>query len=177
MENDVGCRNEQFGGVTMQVYKDELYHYGKLGMKWGQHKTIKTARKDAEEFARAKMFYGTGAGTRRKLIKTTVEARSKDLLYKQEFDNHLAKQDMSKHASKAKMERHAKDAKEAASTTTRGLINASMGNVSRASATAAGIYTVAHITGVDKKVKDYGTEGIKKGADYVRYMMMKQALR
>ena len=56
----------------MQVYNDELYHFGILGMKWGRHKTIRNAKKDAHEFARAKMFYGEGAGTRRKLIKAKM---------------------------------------------------------------------------------------------------------
>lgn len=98
---------------------DGLLHYGTKGMKWGQRKadrggasrkTNRTAKKDADEFARAKQFYGEGAGTRRKLIKATVEARSKhDPLYKQQFDKHLSRQDLAKRSSQAVSERKRKD--------------------------------------------------------------------
>lgn len=102
--------------VDEDVY---LEHFGVKGMKWGVRKdrahgvskhVDNHARKDAEEFARARSFYGEGAGTRRKLIKQTVEAKSKNLPgYKQAFDHHLERQDMSKHASKAVSERNRKD--------------------------------------------------------------------
>ena len=69
---------------------NELFHYGVKGMKWGVRKTQKQAKKDAKEFARAKMFYGEGAGTRRKLIKNTVQERSKDPVYKKAFDEALS---------------------------------------------------------------------------------------
>jgi hypothetical protein len=74
---------------------DFLAHYGIKGMKWGQKKasipgvsakTSREARKDATEFAKAKMFYGEGAGTRRKLIKAKVEAKAgKDPNYKNPY--------------------------------------------------------------------------------------------
>ena len=52
------------------------------------------------------MFYGLGAGTRRKLIKTKVEDLSaRDSDYKKAFDHFLSKQDMSKHSDKARSER------------------------------------------------------------------------
>jgi hypothetical protein len=96
-----------------------LAHYGIKGMKWGVRKnnlegvsakTNREARKDAQESARAKMFYGEGAGTRRKLIKAQVEAKSKrDPDYAKAFDHHLNQQDMSKHAEKARGERKGKD--------------------------------------------------------------------
>ena len=101
--------------------EDYLAHYGVMGMHWGirkdrapgaSSKTDREARKDAKEHARAQMFYGEGAGTRRKLIKATVEAKAKkDPGYKSAFDHHLARQDMSTHAQKARSERSLTDKK------------------------------------------------------------------
>ena len=134
------------------MYNNELYHYGVKGMKWGIRQQ---AKKDAKEFARAKMYYGEGAGTRRKLIKAKVNERSKDQNYKKEFDNALSKQDMAKHATKAKSERKRNDAKEAAARTGRGVVNIVTGHPERlgaSMATAYGIYYAAHKTGVDKTI-------------------------
>lgn len=96
-----------------------LEHFGTKGMKWGQRKnrtpgvsarTDRDARKDAQEFVRAKQFFGEGAGTRRKLIKATVEGKSKrDPAYAKALQSHISKQDTSKHASKAVSERRRKD--------------------------------------------------------------------
>lgn len=99
-----------------------LAHYGIKGMRWGvrrgnlesvSNRTNKEARRDADEFARAKMFYGEGAGNRRKLIKAKVEAKSKrDPNYQKAFDHHLGRQDMAKQAEKARGERKRTDRKE-----------------------------------------------------------------
>lgn len=92
-----------------------LEHHGIKGMHWGirndrngvPRKTDRAAKKDAVEFARAKLFFGVGAGNRRKLIKNTVEAKKKrDPLYAKAFDRHLSEQDLSTHASKAVSERN-----------------------------------------------------------------------
>lgn len=105
----------------MSLKEDELFleHFGVKGMHWGVRNdgpagvtksTNRMARKDAKEYATAKMFYGQGAGTRRKLIKATVEQRSKnDPAYKKAFDHHLAKQDMAERASVATKQRGRKD--------------------------------------------------------------------
>lgn len=145
--------------------QDYLVHYGVLGMKWGVRRassnktsrsTIRKAKKDAKEFARAKMFYGEGAGNRRKLIKATVNQRKKDLKgYSEEFEKHLSKQDMSKHASAAKKERAVKTGVKTTVKTGRGLVNAAIGNIGKASAGAAALYMVAHAAGIDKKVAQY----------------------
>lgn len=102
----------------MDEVEEFLSHYGVKGMKWGVRKdrsgvsrrTNREARKDAQEYARAKMFYGQGAGTRRKLIRATVnEKKRKDESYAKAFDQHLQDQDMSRHASKARSERSRRD--------------------------------------------------------------------
>lgn len=87
-----------------------------------EKRVSRDARKDAEEFARAKAFYGEGAGNRRKAIKTTVEAKKKkDPFYAQEFDWHLAQQDMEYHMKKATAERKRKDAVKGIKSTNRKL--------------------------------------------------------
>jgi hypothetical protein len=106
----------------MDVYFDEvdefLEHFGVMGMHWGHRKdrapgvskgTDNQARKDAEEFARAQMFFGEGAGTRRKLIRNRVDTLKKNPDYRKAFEHHLSRQDMSEHVSKAKSERKRKD--------------------------------------------------------------------
>ena len=145
-------------------HEDYLIHYGVLGMKWGvrrgsssssgaSRKTQRQAKKDAKEFARAKMFYGEGAGNRRKLIKATVEQRSKSQKgYKQEFDKHLAKQDMSKHASAAKRERARKTAAKTTAKTARGITHQILKTGATVSAASVAIYGAAKMTGADKVI-------------------------
>lgn len=148
---------------------DFLEHVGVKGMKWGvrrdasrpdgvSSKVNRDAKKDAQEFARAKMFYGEGAGTRRKLIKATVEAKSKkDPNYKKAFDSHFAGQDLGKHASKAASERKRKDVTSSTTKTAKGVhrqLTGGFGNVSMVSAALASGVVVARQTGLDKKLMD-----------------------
>lgn len=112
---------------------DFLMHFGVKGMKWGVRKdsipgvsarTSREAKKDATEFAKAKMFFGEGAGTRRKLIKAQVESKSaKDPSYKKAFDHHLGNQDLGKRASQARGERKRKDVAKTTAKTARGVKN------------------------------------------------------
>ena len=126
--------------------ENSLAHYGVKGMRWGHRKdpetgtlmkTSREARKDAEEFARAKMFYGDGAGTRRKLIKATVDSKAaKDGDYKRAFDHHMEKQDMGVHASKARGERRRKDVTASTAKTARGVKNILTGSIAPVTLTA-----------------------------------------
>lgn len=155
---------------------DFLAHYGVKGMKWGQRgaasnrpegvsaKVNRDAKKDAQEFARAKMFYGEGAGNRRKLIKATVEQKSKtNPSYKKAFDYHAESQDMSKHASKAQRERKRKDVAGGAAKTARGINRSLVGPFGPAlgASVAIGAYSLAKSTGTDKVVKDAAKQTMK----------------
>jgi hypothetical protein len=155
--------------VTTDFDYDFLAHHGVKGMKWGvrhdgpagvSRRTNRDARKDAKEFARARAFYGEGAGTRRKLIKQTVEGKStRDSNYKKAFDHHLANQDMSKHVDKARSERKRKNVANSTKKTARGISHYLRGNKQYASAAAAviaGGALYAHRTGIDKIVLKTG---------------------
>ena len=125
----------------------------------GQFASVKfatyKAKKDAKEFARAKMFYGEGAGNRRKLISATVKERSKDPKYKEAFDRYYSEQDMSKHASAAKAERRTKDVGKAAGKTARGIYHLTVGDAAKVSAAVALGYGILKATGGDKKVAEF----------------------
>jgi hypothetical protein len=154
---------------------EDLLHSGVKGMHWGVRKdrpggvsrsVDRSAKKDAKEFARAKMFYGEGAGNRRKLIKGTVEGKSKNTPgYKEAFDHHLGKQDMSKHASKAQGERKRKNVVNSTAKTARGVRHVLNGNSQYASLAAAmlvGGVMYAHKTGIDKVVAGHVSQTYSK---------------
>lgn len=85
---------------------DYLEHFGVKGMKWGVRRE---ARRDAKESARAKMYYGEGAGVRRRNINAIVKQKSKDPTYKAEYEKAYAKQDLSKARRSAQRQRTVTD--------------------------------------------------------------------
>ena len=98
--------------------EDFLAHHGVKGMRWGvrkqrtpgvSRKTDRAARKDAKEFTQAKMYYGEGAGNRRKMIKAKVDQRSKDAAYKKAFDNHVSNTNWEKRGQQARSKRRRQD--------------------------------------------------------------------
>ena len=162
-----------------------LQHFGVKGMHWGvrnaetqarysrekktSFRTNRKAKKDAKEFARAKMYYGRGAGTRRKLIKNQVEQRSKDLPgYSEAFAKHLASQDMGKAVKSAKRTRKRNDIAYGTGKTARGVTHAIAGNPRHASAAALAIVGAARVTGADKKIAEYTKKGIRHVAQQIK---------
>lgn len=101
------------------ISENVLEHFGVKGMRWGvrkdgpagvSSKVNRMASKDAKEHVLAKQYYGQGAGNRRKLIKGTVEQRSKSVPgYKKAFDFHVERQDVAKASSKAVSKRNRVD--------------------------------------------------------------------
>ena len=155
----------------MEDEAESLYHYGVKGMRWGVRRA---AQRDANETAKAKMFYGEGAGTRRKLIKAQVESRSKDEKYKAAFDHYFAQQDLGKRAVRAKGERRRKDIANTTTKTGRGLINFVNGNPQAASALAVSIVVFAHRAGVDKMLVSAGKTAYSTVKTEARAQMIKR---
>lgn len=190
LEKDLRRRSEEAGFTPFDPDKPELLHYGIKGMKWGVHHdgpegvsrtTNRDAKKDAKEFARAKQFYGEGAGTRRKLIKATVEGKSKKSPdYKKAFDHHLDRQDTSKHAAKAQAERKRKNVVNSTRKGIRGTSHILRGNAQYASAATAivvGGALYAHKAGIDKAVLDAGKKTYAKAKDPSGHTAAKNLLK
>lgn len=169
---------------------DELIHYGVKGMHWGVRRdgptgvsssTNRAAKKDAKEFARAKQFYGEGAGTRRKLIKAKVEGKSKtSSSYKKAFDHHLDRQDTSKHAAKAQSERKRKNVANSTRKGIRGTSHILRGNSQYASAATAivvGGALYAHKAGIDKTILEAGKKAYAKAKDPSGHQAARNLLR
>lgn len=151
----------------MDEVDDFLAHYGVKGMRWGHRKgvegvsrrTNRMASKDAKEYIQAKMYYGEGAGVRRRQIKAVVTERSKDDSYKKAFDAHVSGQDLAKASKQARSKRKRTDALNGTKKTVKGINHIRNGNAQYASATAAllvGGALYAHQQGIDKLLMDKG---------------------
>lgn len=113
----------------------------------------KEAARDAREYARAEMFFGEGAGTRRKLIKATVDAKAhRDPAYGRAFHAALEAQDMAEHAMKARRERKLKNTGKAVQKNVKGLLTGDKRGMQTGVLLIAAVAYVAHETGYDKKI-------------------------
>lgn len=173
--------------LAHSIGSDELAHFGVLGMHWGQRKGTpsgiasrsldRQAQKDAKEHVQAKLYYGQGAGTRRKLIKAKIEGNSKRSSdYAKAIQFHIDNQDVSKQLGKVKGQRARATARTTTAKTSRGIINTVRGNPQAAGASvaaAAGVVVLIHKSGLDAKaynaVKNStaGKVAIKNGAAFI----------
>jgi hypothetical protein len=111
----------------------------------------KEAFRDASEYARAQVFYGEGAGNRRKLIKTAVRAKAvQSPAYRQAFDVALSQQNMAEHVSKARRERRRRDVYHAVNKNTRNAVAGRYTGMNTVVLVAIGGAYYAHRTGYDK---------------------------
>lgn len=128
----------------------------------------KDAAADAKEYARAKAFYGEGAGTRRKQIKNKISERMKDADYKKEFERLLGEQDMSKHQAAANRERKVKDVKNTTVKTARGVKNFLLGNAVPMTTAAVAIGAALKYTGAGAKIARYGKQSLSSAMNWLR---------
>lgn len=111
------------------------------------------AIKDAHEYALAKMFYGEGAGVRRRLINQTVQFKIANIPgYDVAFQQELAKQDFAKLSRVARRERKLLDAKDAVNKNGKAIARGDYRSTSLPVLGLIGIGYVAHQTGFDKEV-------------------------
>lgn len=169
-------------------YADYIAHYGVQGQKWGKRRyqnedgslteegrshygigdkkdwrrLEKDAAKDAKEFARAKAYYGEGAGNRRKQIKNLISERMKDPDYKKEFERQLSMQNMEKVQKAANRERKVQDAKNTTTKTVRGVKNFLMGNAVPMTTAALAIGGALKYTGAGAKILQWGKTTLSK---------------
>ena len=115
----------------------------------------KEAQRDAREYARAQMYYGEGAGTRRKLITNSVAAKvERKIGYNEAFQKELERQDMAEHALRARKERRRKDVSHSVNKNTRNLVTGNYRGVNTSIMVIAGVVYFAHQTGYDVKIYD-----------------------
>lgn len=126
------------------------------------------AIRDADEYAMAKMFYGEGAGIRRRLINQTVQFKianipGYDVLFQQE----LAKQDFAKLSRKARRERKLIDTKQAINRNGTAIVRGDYRRLSLPIFALVGAGYLAHTAGYDKKALDYSKKEYKKAKVWV----------
>lgn len=126
-------------------------------------RTSKEARRDAHEYAVATMYYGEGAGTRRKLIKASVDAKAaRDPHYARAFQTALVKEDMAEIASEARKERRRTDASSSVRRNTRAVLTGNHKGLNTSLMVLGSAAYYAHQTGLDVKLYEYGKDKVQK---------------
>lgn len=171
-----GVKGQKYGVRRYQnedgtLTEEGKRHYGYYDRPDGtkDHKRIeKDARRDAEEYARAKAYYGEGAGTRRKKIKNLTSERMKDADYKKAFEKFLGEQNMQKHQQAANRERKVQDVKNTTVKTARGVKNFLLGNAVPMTTMAVVIGAGLKYTGAGKHIAAYGKQAFSNVMNYVK---------
>lgn len=117
------------------------------------NKIEKMALTDAQRAAAADMFYGEGAGTRRKLLNAELAPKMKMPGYFEAFESAYNKLDMNKFAEQAVKERKKIDRAAKTSQNLRALKNGNINGLTTGVFVVAGGVWLAHQTGYDKKAE------------------------
>jgi hypothetical protein len=103
------------------------------------------------------MYFGEGAGVRRRLISASVQAKiDRDPTYAKAFHTALAEQDMAEHAEKARKERRRKDVSQTLSKDAKNLAKGNYGNMQTGVLVLVVGGYLAHQSGLDKKILEKG---------------------
>lgn len=122
-------------------------------------KLKKMAAEDARQWAYAEMFFGEGAGTRRKLLSATIAAKVERISgYHELFQKEYAKQDFSALAIRAAKERRRIDGSHFIKRNLGALARGDRRGMSNGFAAAVIVASVAHTTGYDKKVIEFAKD-------------------
>lgn len=118
-------------------------------------KIDKMVVKDATEFVRAEMFFGEGAGTRRKLIDAVVSQRTKDIPgYAEKFQAAYASQNFADHAIAAAKERKRLDRIAGVTKNFNALKRGNVRGLTNVVFVGVGVVYVLKATGYDKVVEN-----------------------
>lgn len=132
-------------------------------------KLNKVAAEDAYRWARAEMFFGEGAGTRRKLLQAEISHKVENVSgYHEAFEKALGKQDMAEHAIKAAKERRRIDGATFVSRNLRGLATGNRQSLTTGVAVVVGTYAILHQTGLDEPLIREGKKQYQKGKKFVQ---------
>lgn len=123
----------------------------------------KIAKKDAFDWARAEMFFGAGAGTRRKLLNAAIEDKvAKIPGYVELFEEYYSKQNFADHAIAAAKERKRIDRMVAIKRNGKGLLTGNRRQMTTAVVTGVVVWGLLVETGYDKPIKENVKKTYKK---------------
>lgn len=140
----------------------------------------KLAAKDAFKWARAEMFFGEGAGTRRKLLSAEIDQKMiklADTDYADLFNLAYEKQNFADHAIKAAKERKKLDHSKFIKRNVRGLLTGNRQSLTTGVIIISGLVWVAKETGMDEEIKFYVKSKYRKTKHWVKVKRTEQKLR
>lgn len=118
-------------------------------------KMKKMASQDAFKAARAEMFFGEGAGTRRKLLNAEIGRKIETIPgYSAAFEKAYSKQNFADHAIKAAKERKSLDRSKIIQKNLGALLRGDRRSMSNGFAAAVIVVSVAKVTGYDQVAID-----------------------